>query len=891
MAALARRAQLRLIVTAEGFIDRLTGTGATLVVSKREAATIARASATNPTVSLKADALAYILFTSGTTGAPKAVGVPHRAIVRLVYGLPYIPLGERQTVLHASPLTFDAATFELWGPLLHGGCVAIAPPLMLEAAAVARVVAAHQVTVMWLTASLFNAIADEHVEALAPVRYLLTGGETLSVPHVARAMTALAGTRLFNGYGPTEATTFTTCHEIALRDISNASGIPIGRPLLNTRVYVLDEAGHAVAPGDAGELWIGGDGLALGYLDDPELTAARFVPDPFAEHPGARMFRSGDRGRVLSDGTVEFLGRLDDQIKLRGFRIEPGEVEAAIGRHEAVAQCAVVAVESHTVGRVLVAFYVAAPDAGDAASPRRVREFLRDRLPEYMVPARWTPVRSLPLLTTGKIDRQALKALAAANDVDRAEQAALETPDGIGDAVAAIWREVLGVADARPNDHFFDCGGHSLLAVQMLSKVQTTFGVEIGVRALFEAPTLAGFSQAIARLTTAPASTSACRTEGEARTVTSAASAQHSRGLAESGRRASPTATNSSPEDVAAGLLDIWRELLDTKDIGPTEDFFDLGGHSLLATRLLAAIEERFGIDLPLSALFTHGTIDAQTRLLVEAMPDDWTPIVPIQPRGSEPPLFLVHGIGGEVISFQTLARHLGPEIPLYGIEADRRLHERDTVTVEQIAATYLAAITRVDPDGPYRLGGFSAGGLIALEIAQQLNRAGRSVSSLVMLDAPAKVAPVIPLTPVAIARLIRNGFYWLVDDDFLQSEWAIQWARVRHRLRVLTSRGAPDVRDRLGLWALSDSTLPFIERMSRMLRAYQPQPYAGAITVISARTHSLFFVTGKDLGWTRFAHGGLTTRIVRGAHDTILREPRVKALAAILRETLRADG
>jgi thioesterase domain-containing protein/acyl carrier protein len=516
-----------------------------------------------------------------------------------------------------------------------------------------------------------------------------------------------------------------------------------------------------------------------------------------------------------------------------------------------------------------------------------------------MIPARWTSVRSLPLLTTGKIDRQALKAKAAADEVDRAGPAALESTDGIGDAVAAIWREVLGVADVRPDDHFFDCGGHSLLAVQMLSKVEATFGVEIGVRALFEAPTPAALSQAIAQLTSAPASARASRTEGELRTVASAGRAQHPGGLAESGRRASPTAGTSSPEDVAAGLLDIWRELLGTRNIGPADDFFDLGGHSLLATRLSAAIEERFGIAIPLSALFSHGTIDEQTRLLVEVMPaDDWTPIVSIQPGGSEPPLFLVHGIGGQVISFQALGRHL-TDIPVYGLEADRRHDEHDTLTVERVAATYAAAITRVDPDGPYRIGGYSAGGLIALEIAQQLRHGGRSVSSLVMLDAPAKVTRVIPLTPVAIARLIRNGVYWLVDDDFLRSGWAIQRARIQHRLRAMSSRSASsrdgrrdglDIRDRLGLWGLPASMNPFIEQMSRMLRAYKPQPYAGAITVISARTHSLFFVTGKDLGWTRFARGGLTTRIVRGAHDTILREPRVRTLAAILLETLRAD-
>ena len=902
LTALAARAQLRLIVTAESAMGRLTGTSAALVVLEREVSAIAQAPTTDPPPGADAGALAYILFTSGTTGTPKPVGVPHRAIVRLVYGLPSIPLGERQTVLHASPLSFDAATFEIWGPLLHGGAVAIAPPLTLGASSLARVIAEHRVTVMWLTASLFNAVVDQRVAVLAPVRFLLTGGETLSVPHVARALTALPGTRLFNGYGPTEATTFTTCHEITARDTANPSGIPIGPPLLNTRVYVLDEAGRSVEPGEAGELWIGGDGLALGYLDDPELTAARFVSDPFAESAGARMFRTGDRGRLApgGSGTLEFLGRLDDQIKLRGFRIEPGEVEAALRRHSGVAQCAVVAVESRAVGRVLVAFYVPTSDPQDAASPRRLREFLRDHLPEYMIPARWTPVATLPLLSTGKIDRQALKAQAAAGDVHHAEPADAERATGVSDVLSSIWREVLGVTDLRPDDNFFDCGGHSLLAVQMLSKVHATFGVEIGVRTLFEAPTLAGLSEAITRLTSAPVATAAPADAGNVVSQAAVGLVSRSGRRPAADRRApSPTGTRTI-EDVTGGLLEIWRELLGVTDIGPSDNFFDLGGHSLLATRLAAAIEQRFSADIPLSALFTHGTITAQASLIVEVTPDDdWSPIVPIQPRGSEPPLFFVHGIGGEVISFQALARHLGDDIPFYGLEADRRPGEHDDWTVERVAAAYVEAITRLVPDGPYRLGGYSAGGVIAFEMAQQLRRAGCAVSSLVMLDAPVNVKPQKPVTPLVVARLVRNGANWLIDDDFLRSGWVTQRTRLRHRLRVLLPRraaapdGGPDasdIRDRMGLWGIPARMSPFIERMARMRRAYRAEPYAGAITVITARTHSLFFVTGRDLGWAPLAGKGVITRIVPGAHDTILREPRVRALAAILRETLQAD-
>lgn len=889
-AALAARARLRLIVTSRTFMDRVANAGAELVVLDRDAAEIAAAPVSNLAIAPPADSLAYVLFTSGTTGVPKAVGVPHRAIVRLAHGLPSIPLGHGQTVLHASPMSFDAATFELWGPLLHGGCVAIAPPLMLGAASVEHTIAAHGVTVMWLTASLFNAIVDERVGTLAPVRFLLTGGEKLSVPHVRRAIAALPRTRLFNGYGPTEATTFTTCHEITPRDLSNPAGIPIGRPLLNTRVYVVDEDMRPVDQGEAGELLIGGDGLATGYLDDPQLTAARFIADSFGESPGARLYRSGDRARILADGTVEFLGRLDDQIKLRGFRIEPGEVEAAIGKHPLVGQCAVVAAESPSMGRMLVAFYVPSPAASHADSTQQIRDALRASLPDYMIPSRWISTTSLPLLNTGKIDRQALKIRAA--DIANHVSLPAVVPSGTDGDVAAIWRDVLGVAEARPHDNFFDCGGHSLLAVQMLSKIEATLGITIGVRALFEAPTLAGLSLTVAEFTGRRIAT-----EGTEKVRALRVAAPTARQPVLVGRERHVPARASTPGQIAAALLDIWCELLEVKDIHHTDGFFELGGHSLLATRLAAAIEQRFGVELPLSTLFTHGTLSAQIRLLVEALPAaEWTPLVAIKPSGTERPLFLIHGIGGEVISFQPLSRYLA-DVPVYGLEADRRRDAPDTCSVERIAARYVQAIMQVDAEGPYRIGGYSGGGLIALEVAQQLQAAGRRVSTLVMLDAPAQVTAQRSFTPLALARLIRNQVYWCIDDDFLKSGWTAQRTRVAQQARMLWHRvysrvsgEKADVRDRMGLWEMPPEVSPFIEQLSARLRAYRPRPYGGSITVISARTHSLFFTTAKDLGWKTLALGGVTTRVVPGAHDTILREPRVSAFAAILDDILRRD-
>lgn len=894
LVALAGRARLRLIVTRGGWAARLAPVGADLLLLDREEPAIANEPRDNPSMGGSAESLAYVLFTSGTTGTPKPVGVPHRAIVRLAYGLPDVPLGEGQTVLHLSPLSFDAATFEIWGPWLHGGRVAVAPPLLITASSIERYAAAHDVTVMWLTSSLFNAVVDEKPEALTSVRHLLTGGETLSVPHVARAMAALPGTRLFNGYGPTEATTFTCCHEITRHDAFGGSSIPIGRPLLNTRVYVLGAEGELLAPGVPGELWIGGDGLALGYLDDPDLTESRFMRDPFVGDSSARMFRSGDRVRFLSDGTLEFLGRLDEQIKLRGLRIEPGEVEAAIIQHPAVRQCAVVAVDAPGLGRALVAFFVPAPVAGAVHAPPSsdLRSFLRERLPEYMVPSRWIAVDALPLLTTGKVDRPALRTRAQTHGADRSAGPSLPHAD-VETTIAAIWREVLGLADIHASDNFFERGGHSLLAVQVLSRMQAAFGADVGLRAFFEAPTVAGMARAVVQLHAAAGSGGAMGRESPGAGHVDRRPSTH---------EPSPRPTTLHPPatadqtDIAAGLLDIWRDLLGTNAIGPHDNFFDLGGHSLLATRLAAAVHQRFGVDLPVSTLFINGTIETQTGLLRSATTTDWSPLVPIQPTGTGLPLFLVHGIGGEVISFQLLARHIGGGIPIYGLRADSRAGA-NRGGLEDVAATYIQAIRAVSPTGPYRIGGYSAGGLIAYEMAQQLHAAGHIVSSLVMLDAPAKDARRKGLSPAALAQLVRNGAYWLIDDDFLRSGWTAQRTRLRTKLKALLapapragddqSLAVANIRDRLGLWSMPDRANAYLEHVVRMMGAYEPRPYAGHITVLSARTHGLTFRSDPDLGWEPLAEGGITTRVIPGAHNTILREPLVRQLAAALVESL----
>ncbi|HKR14513.1 MAG TPA: amino acid adenylation domain-containing protein, partial [Pyrinomonadaceae bacterium] len=447
---------------------------------------IAQSSDSNPPVSVSPENLAYVMYTSGSTGTPKGVSVVHRNIVRLVRETNYAGFGADEVFLQMAPMSFDASTFEVWGSLVNGAklvVLAIQHPTLAE---LGQVLARHEVTTLWLTAGLFHLAVDERVD-LTRVRQLLAGGDALSVKHVKQVLAGLSeGQHLVNGYGPTEGTTFSCCY--AMDRHSEVGGtVPIGRPIANTEVYVLDQLQQPVPVGVAGELYLGGDGLARGYLNQPGLTAERFVPHPFSAEGGDRLYRTGDRVRYLATGEVEFLGRLDQQVKLRGFRIELGEIEATLTDHSGV-QDAVVIAQSDGVEKRLVAYVVLQaeqpPSVGD------LRAFLQRRLPEYMVPAGIMAIDEMPLTANGKVDRRALPGMTAV-----ASEAEYVAPrGGIEELVAGLWSEVLGVERVSATDDFFELGGHSLLATQVVARVRDMFQVEVPLRHLFEQPRLAEFA-------------------------------------------------------------------------------------------------------------------------------------------------------------------------------------------------------------------------------------------------------------------------------------------------------------------------------------------------------------------------------------------------------------
>ncbi len=435
---------------------------------------------------------AYVMFTSGSTGAPNAVEVPHRAIVHLVRGTDYVELGPHETLLAFAPAAFDASTFELWGALLNGARLVIAPPGPLTTGELADLVEHESVSTLWLTAGLFRRVVDDRPEMLRPLRQLLSGGDVLSPDHVQRALDVLQpGATLVNGYGPTETTTFACAHRMRAGEAIEGA-IPIGRPIAGTRVYILDANREPSPVGVAGELYIGGDGVALGYPNNASLTEERFSPDPFSPLSGARMYRSGDLARWRADDTIEFLGRADRQLKIRGFRVEPGEVEAVLRSHPDVTDVAVTPIERTAGDRGLAAYVVARADANPSTS--ELRSHVAHRLPSHTVPTAWAQLDLLPLTQNGKLDVASLPeatiGVGVSSTDDRGTTIRARELDRLERKLMNIWKRALDLDTIDPDADFFELGGHSLLAVEVFDAIERSLGLRLPLATIFDAPTV-----------------------------------------------------------------------------------------------------------------------------------------------------------------------------------------------------------------------------------------------------------------------------------------------------------------------------------------------------------------------------------------------------------------
>ncbi|HXF10665.1 MAG TPA: amino acid adenylation domain-containing protein, partial [Desulfuromonadaceae bacterium] len=670
------------------------------------------AETSNPMVSaLSPESPAYVSFTSGSTGRPKGVCVPHRGVVRLVKQTNYASFGRNDVFLQLAPIAFDASTLEIWGALLNGATLAIFPPGAPSLAELGDFIQRNGVTTLWLTAGLFHQMIEENIISLRGVRQLLAGGDVLSVAHVRRAIEQLPGCQLINGYGPTENTTFTCCHRIRNAD---RRSIPIGRPIANTQVYVLDPYGQPVPVGVPGELFAGGDGLALGYINQPQLTAEKFVGNPFSNETGAKLYRTGDLVRWLPDGTIEFLGRIDTQLKIRGFRVELSEIETALNDHPSIRECAVTAHQNGSVDKKLVAYFVAETPAA-APSATELREHLRQRLPDYMVPAAFVPMPSLPLNANGKVDRKALP---------KPDLGQLETDkqfiaprDEVETKLAKIWEEVLGVPRIGVDDHFFELGGHSLMAVRLVSRIEKTLGKKIPVTAVFQSPSV-------------------------------------------------------------AQLAEVLR-----------------GGKSAAGT----------------------------------------TSVVEIQPKGTKPPLFFVHGVGGGMFwGYTNLAKHLGPDQPVYAFNSRGTLGQPEFPTIREMAAHYVSDLRKFKPHGPYYIGGYCFGGVVALEMARQLHAQGETVPFVTLVNSipPNADYDRFRWTPSSLAKFVRNVGYWAnyvlrqppkAQRDFVMWKLRATAKRIGRMFSTRKKLYAFDVHEVVDLSSQPKELHELWETHIRILFAHQP--------------------------------------------------------------------
>jgi amino acid adenylation domain-containing protein len=727
------------------------------------------------------ESLAYVSYTSGSTGEPKGVCVPHRAIVRLVRNTDYARFDAEEVFLQFAPVPFDASTFEIWGALLNGARLVVYPPGPTSLADLGEFIEKRGITTLWLTAGLFHQMIEGQVDRLQNVRQMLAGGDVLSSTHVARALELLPRTQLINGYGPTENTTFTCCHRITTAPLPGRS-VSIGRPIANTQVYILDAHLQPVPEGVPGELYAAGDGLARGYWNRPELTAEKFVSHPFSREVGAKLYRTGDRARWLADGSIEFLGRMDRQAKIRGFRVEPAEVETALAQHPAVKECAVAVREDAAHEKRLVAYIVTRQEPGLTSDAWRT--YLGDKLPDYLVPTAFFTVPTLPLTPNGKLDLGALPALGG----------------------------------ARPD-------------------IQ---GKYVGPR-----------------------------------------------------------------DDIERRLVTIWEEVLGVHPVGVQDQFFALGGHSLLAVRMVAQLEKTFGRKLPVAAIFQHRTVEQLATLLRSPEPH-YTPsssIVEIRGQGKRPRFYLVHGVGGGMFwGYSNLSRHLGHDQPLFAFKSRGLDGLPEWPTVEEMAAHYLSDLRAHQPRGPYLLGGYCFGGIVAYEMARLLKAQGETVALLALINcSPPNTdyeRPRSRLSPVWLAKFFANFAYWVScfvfrwtlreRAEFVRWKLRVRWKRLTGKSGQKGSAVAlGDVDQLLDLAAYSEDRRLLWESHVRALAKYRPKPYAGSLTLFRTRGHPMFSSFDRQYGWGQLARGGVEVRMVPGGHGNVLSEPFVQAVAATLRSCL----
>jgi amino acid adenylation domain-containing protein len=479
---------VKIVVTKGRLREEGEAMGLRVIDLERDKEEISKLSGEEVEQEARGDNLAYVIYTSGSTGTPKGVEVTHRAVLRLVCNNYYASFDSRQVFYQYAPVSFDASTFEIWGSLCNGCKLVVAEAGNLSVMEIGKELLEKGVTTLWLTAGLMHEMVEHNVGGLGGVKQLLTGGDVVGVGDVEKVRREVRGIKVINGYGPTESTTFASSYEVGAEE-EIGSSVPIGRAIGNTELYILDEWLEPVPVGVVGELFIAGDGLARGYVRRADQTADRFMPNPFATDSGERMYRTGDQCRYQVDGKIEYLGRSDQQVKIRGYRIELGEIEEVLRGAEEVKEAVVVVREDEVIGKQIVG-YVVMEEEREGWRERLSRR-LEERLPKYMVPRVYVKMEAMPLNANGKVDRLSLSKTELQ---DRQPHSRVVARTPLEEILIGIWSQILDTDQFGPADSFFDLGGHSLIAMRLISKVREAFRIELNLRDLFDSPTFAEFA-------------------------------------------------------------------------------------------------------------------------------------------------------------------------------------------------------------------------------------------------------------------------------------------------------------------------------------------------------------------------------------------------------------
>ncbi|MFN6483748.1 MULTISPECIES: amino acid adenylation domain-containing protein [unclassified Nostoc] len=775
-------AQVSVLLTQEKLLPNFTRFSNKIISIDKDWAAITQHSRKNPNSCVTLENLAYVIYTSGSTGQPKGVLIEHRGLSNLAANqIEVFKLQPSNRILQFASLSFDASIFEIVMALQIGATLYLVnKKCFLPGKALLQLLQEKAITHVTLTPGVLAVLPTKSLPALQTI---ICAGESCSEDIVKRWWSS--NRRFFNAYGPTEVTVWSTVAEIK----SVSENPPIGRPIANTEIYILDQHLQPVPIGILGELYIAGDGLARGYLNCPELTAKKFIPNHFNCKKGARLYKTGDLARYRPDGNIEFLDRIDNQVKIRGFRIELSEIETVINQHNNVEKAIVIAQGNLYDNKYVVAYIVSKPPTEETII--ELRQFLKEKLPEYMIPKVFVILDSLPLTANGKVDYYALKA------VD---------------------------TQSRSIDKTF-----------------------IAPRTLTEST-----------------------------------------------------------------LAKIWAEVLNVENVGIYDNFFDLGGNSLLAIRLLDQINKQFERDLPLSNLFLNQTIESLAIALYSKTDSlAWSPLVPIQPNGSNPPFFCVHPIFGVVFPYYELAHQLGINQPLYGLQPIGIDGETPLNRIENMASHYIKALRSVQPKGPYFIGGWSFGGWVAFEMAQQLQNSGEEVALLAVLDTVAPIKSNLPSLSNAFKFIFTTvvPYMWPFFLDYLY----LITAPSKNRINSLTSRFLTFEKLMRSLKTnlfshftqKEDTTLNFVSEESKrrllsesaifpMLRVfyansqavlnYVPQVYPQRINLFRTKVQLNVADGEPSMGWDQLTVGGTEIHHIPGNHLTMLRKPHIQVLAAQLR-------